>query len=177
MYSESQTYSNRSDRVAQLAEHWASIPKVVGSIPTVARHIFQACSVWTFLKLGKEMQINHHSSKERTKMSKIAKFAKNIALQSLQILYTFVLRAEIATIFSPNVVAIANSARIFLYFPQPNIFSAFYNISQPNFAILLILVCSFREYTFFCQVKKLVYNRNCLLQTGANETRRLTPAD
>ena len=24
-----------SDRVAQLTEHWASIPKVVGSIPTV----------------------------------------------------------------------------------------------------------------------------------------------
>ena len=32
--------SNRPDRVAQLAEHWASIPKVVGSIPTVARPIF-----------------------------------------------------------------------------------------------------------------------------------------
>ena len=30
-------------RVAQLAEHLASIPKVVGSIPTVAKHIFQAC--------------------------------------------------------------------------------------------------------------------------------------
>ena len=38
--------SNRPDRVAQLAEHWASIPKVVGSIPTVARHILQACPVW-----------------------------------------------------------------------------------------------------------------------------------
>ena len=34
------TYSNRPDRVAQLIEHWASIPKVVGSIPTVVRHIF-----------------------------------------------------------------------------------------------------------------------------------------
>ena len=34
--------SNRPDRVAQLVEHWASIPKVVGSIPTVAGHIFQA---------------------------------------------------------------------------------------------------------------------------------------
>ena len=34
------------DRVAHLAEHWASIPKVVGSISTVARHIFQACPVW-----------------------------------------------------------------------------------------------------------------------------------
>jgi hypothetical protein len=45
-------------------------------------------------------------------MSKIAKFgremllnAENIALQSLKILYTFVLRAEIATIFGPNVVS------------------------------------------------------------------------
>ena len=33
---------------AQLAEHWASIPKVVGSNPTVARHIFQACPVWIY---------------------------------------------------------------------------------------------------------------------------------
>ena len=35
-------------QVAQLAEHWASIPKVVGSIPTVDRHIFQACPVWIY---------------------------------------------------------------------------------------------------------------------------------
>jgi hypothetical protein len=48
------------------------------------------------LKLGKEMWINHHSYIEHTKISKIAKFgcemlqnAENIALQSLQILYTF----------------------------------------------------------------------------------------
>ena len=41
-------YSNRPDRVAQLAEHWASIPKVVGSNHTVARHIFQACPVWIY---------------------------------------------------------------------------------------------------------------------------------
>ena len=36
------------DRVVQLAEHWASIPKVVGSIPTVAGHIFQARPVWIY---------------------------------------------------------------------------------------------------------------------------------
>ena len=42
------TYSNRPDRVAQLAEHWASVPKVVVSIPTVARYIFQACPVWIY---------------------------------------------------------------------------------------------------------------------------------
>ena len=41
-------YSNRPDHVAQLAEHWASIPKVVGSIPTVAGHIFQAHPVWIY---------------------------------------------------------------------------------------------------------------------------------
>ena len=34
------TYSKRPDRINQLAEHWASIPKVVASIPTVVRHIF-----------------------------------------------------------------------------------------------------------------------------------------
>ena len=43
------TYSNRPDgRVAQLAEHCAIVPKVVGSIPTMARHIFQACPVWIY---------------------------------------------------------------------------------------------------------------------------------
>ena len=36
------------DRVAQLAEHWASIPKVVGSIPTAAGHFFQARPVWIY---------------------------------------------------------------------------------------------------------------------------------
>ena len=39
------TRSNPSDRVAQLAEHWASIPKVVGSIPTVVRHSFSFSGV------------------------------------------------------------------------------------------------------------------------------------
>jgi hypothetical protein len=29
-------------------EHWASIPKVVGSIATVARKMFQACRVWIY---------------------------------------------------------------------------------------------------------------------------------
>ena len=44
----SHTRTDHADRVAQLAEHWASIPKVVGSIPTVVRHIFQACPVWIY---------------------------------------------------------------------------------------------------------------------------------
>ena len=43
------SYAVRSVQdVVQLAEHWDSIPKVVGSIPTVARHIFQACPVWIY---------------------------------------------------------------------------------------------------------------------------------
>jgi hypothetical protein len=29
-----------------------------------------------------------------------------------------------------------------------------FRMSQPNFAILLILVCSFPEYTFFDKIKK-----------------------
>jgi hypothetical protein len=33
------------------------------------------------------------------------------------------------------------------------IFYIFYNILQPNFAILLILICPSREYTFFAKIK------------------------
>ena len=40
------SYAVRSVRVCDISEHWASIPKVVGSNPAVARHIFQACPVW-----------------------------------------------------------------------------------------------------------------------------------
>ena len=44
-------FRQKADSVAQLAEHWASIPKVVGSNPTVAaRHIFQACPVWIYIQ-------------------------------------------------------------------------------------------------------------------------------
>ena len=39
-------------RVAQLAEHWAGVPRVVGSIPTVAGHIFRACPVWMCTRCG-----------------------------------------------------------------------------------------------------------------------------
>ena len=36
------TYSNQIlEGVAQLAGHWASTPKLVGSITTVVRHVFQ----------------------------------------------------------------------------------------------------------------------------------------
>jgi hypothetical protein len=55
----------------------------------------------------------------------------------------FVLRAEIVTIFGSKD-------------ENATIFSKLYNISQPNFAILLILISSLREFTFFCLDKKLV---------------------
>jgi hypothetical protein len=66
-------------------------------------------------------------------------------LRSLQILYTCALRAETATIFGPNVVGIsARNTQVYKISEICKvIFSAFYNISQPNSAILLILVCSF----------------------------------
>jgi hypothetical protein len=35
----------RTTKVTHWTEYWASIPKVVGSIPIVAWHIFQACPV------------------------------------------------------------------------------------------------------------------------------------
>ena len=36
-------------QLAHLAEpHWTGIPKVVGSIPTVTRDIFQACPLWIY---------------------------------------------------------------------------------------------------------------------------------
>ena len=41
------SYAVWSVRVV-IFRNWASIPKVVGSIPTVVRHIFQACPVWIY---------------------------------------------------------------------------------------------------------------------------------
>ena len=51
----------------------------------------------------------------------------------------FDINAEIATIFGPNVVAIsARNTKVYKICELCKaIFSAFYNISQPNFAILL----------------------------------------
>jgi hypothetical protein len=91
-------------------------------------------------------------------MSKIAKFgcemwsnAENIALQSLQILYTFVLRVEIATIvtiFGPNVVAIS-TRNTKVYEICKAIFSALYNISQPNSKI----ATNFLLHPYFINLK------------------------
>ena len=41
-------YPHRASLKNMPDHDWASIPKVVGSIPTVVRHIFQACPVWIY---------------------------------------------------------------------------------------------------------------------------------
>ena len=63
------TYLNRPDRVAQLAEHWASIPKVVGSIPTVDRHVFQASPVWIYTQSNITSIMQKNLKKTLTPMS------------------------------------------------------------------------------------------------------------
>ena len=63
--------------VAQLAEHWASIPKVVGSIPTVVRHIFQACPVWIYTQsnitsiIDNQLKYLIYCMRNRTRCEKI----------------------------------------------------------------------------------------------------------
>ena len=49
------------------------------------------------------------------------------------------------------------------------ILSAFYNISQRNFGILLILWCSFKLWWNFCPDQNLVYNVNGPLLLGQRE--------
>ena len=91
----------------------------------------------------------------------VAKCCKawKIDLRSLQILYMLVLRAEIVTIFGSKMVTISarNTNILKICKLRKAIFSVFYNISQPNFAILVILISSLRrEFTIFCLDKKLV---------------------
>ena len=62
-----------------------------------------------------------------------------------------VLRAKIATTFGLKMVTISTRNTIirkFANFPKA-IFSVFYNISPPNFGILLLLRGSFRIFRFF----------------------------
>ena len=65
------------------------------------------------------------------------KNAENIALQNLPILYTFVLQAEICTTIGVKVVQIsARNTKVYKISKFCKaIFSAFFNISRPNFAL------------------------------------------
>jgi hypothetical protein len=73
---------------------------------------------------------------------------KKIALQSLQILSIFGSKMVTVSARNTNIYKICKLRKA--------IFSVFYNISQPNFTILLILISSLREFTFFCLDQKLV---------------------
>ena len=68
--------------------------------------------------------------------------AENIALQNLPFLYTFVLQAEIRTTFGVRVVQISACNRNVYKNDKfyKAIFLAFFNISRPNFALLLSLI-------------------------------------
>ena len=100
-----------------------------------------------------------------------------MALQISQILYTFVLRAEVCTTFGSKVVQ--TSARNTKVYKTreicTTIFSAFYNISRPNFAILLTLRCSFYScsdgFSSSCLDQNLVYSRNHPLKHRHNCSR------
>ena len=71
---------------------------------------------------------------------------ENIALQSLRILYIFVLRGDhFRGNFSSKMVTFsARNTNVYKICKlRRAIFSIFYNISPPNFAILPILISSF----------------------------------
>jgi hypothetical protein len=74
--------------------------------------------------------------KSQNLVAKCCKTLKIYSLAKFAFLYKFVLRAEIVTIFEPKMIQNLQTL-------QDYIFSKFYNISQPNFAILLISLCSF----------------------------------
>jgi hypothetical protein len=71
---------------------------------------------------------------------------KIIALRSLHILYMFVLRADIVTIFEPKMVTIsARNTNIYKICKRCNLQDYIFQALQhfANFAILLISLCSF----------------------------------
>ena len=87
------------------------------------------------------------------------KNAENIALRSLHTFSIFVLRAEIVTINISGSKMVTISARntniLKICKLRKAIFSAFYNISQPNFAILLILISSLYGNLLFLPKSKI----------------------
>ncbi len=76
---------------------------------------------------------------------------KNIPLQSLQLFCIIELRADIATTFGSKIVTIStrNTKTQKICELRKATLSVFYNISRPNFAILLLLLKgSFQEFCF-----------------------------
>jgi hypothetical protein len=105
--------------------------------------------------LSKEKGIKHQAKKNIMRLVKLQnlvakKSLENIALQSLQILYMFVLRAEIVTIFGRKMVTI--SARNTNIYKMCKLRKAIFSVQHfvtkfCNFTNFLI--SSLREFTFF----------------------------
>jgi hypothetical protein len=112
------------------------------------RHTVDNSHYRQILKLGKEMQINDHMSGRKN----ILKWVKlqHVWLRNVVKCgnYSLAKFANFVT-FGPKMVAIsARNTKVYSKVYKicklcKAIFFEFYNISQPNFAILLILVCSF----------------------------------
>jgi hypothetical protein len=97
------------------------------------------------------MQINHHSQKEHTKISKllqsmVAKCCKIWKIYSLGKFANFVYFCIACENCNTKVYKICKlwKAIYFLHFTT---------FRKPNFAILIILVCPSWEYTFFAIIK------------------------
>ena len=90
---------------------------------------------------------------------------ENIALQSLQLFYIIVLRAEIVTTFGSKMVTIStrNTKTYKVCELRKVIFSVFYNISRSNFGIFTTferLLPGISFFVWICLDQKLVYNAN-----------------
>jgi hypothetical protein len=106
--------------------HWTS-DKKTHSQWKLARIPMDDSSYGRNFDLDKKDEIHYHSWNEHFKMSKIAKFGCEITILEP--------KAVIFTARNTNIYKICELHRA--------IFSSFYNNSQPNFAILLILISFF----------------------------------
>jgi hypothetical protein len=113
--------------------HWTS-DKKTHSQWKLARIPMDDSSYGRNFDLDKKDEIHYHSWNEHFKMSKIAKFGCEITILEP--------KAVIFTARNTNIYKICELHRA--------IFSSFYNNSQPNFAILLILISFFLPRSKFC---------------------------
>ena len=104
---------------------------------------------------SKKNEIQHHSYKERLRMSKTAKIGNEENIYSpvkfANFVYICITHGKITTFGSKMVIfpRVMQIQYIQNLRTSPGyIFSLFYNNSQPNFAFLLILRCSFQPNGF-----------------------------
>ena len=133
--------------------------------------------------LGKKDEIYHYTVaqtsilklvKLQSLVANVVKWGKYSPVKFANFVYRlFVLRAvKITTFGSKMVIFHARNTNLYKICELHRaIFSSFYNISQPNFAILLILTCSFYDV---CDVTLSVYPHRASLENmpghGGNRT-------